>query len=104
MKDAVAITAVNFQRIILDGIVVLGVPGDTSLGPGQAWTAPRLEVSTPGPVHAGIDGEGVDLSPPLVFAIRPAALRVRISPRHPGASPSARLHPPGLAFPHRDQG
>ena len=27
------------------GIVVLGVPGGTSLRPGRAWTAPRLEVS-----------------------------------------------------------
>jgi hypothetical protein len=33
----------------------------------------------------------VDLSPPLRFAIRPAALRIRISLRHPGTSPSARL-------------
>jgi hypothetical protein len=41
----------------------------------------------------------VDLSPPLRFAIRPAALRVRISSRHPGASPSARLG--GLHRHHR---
>ena len=53
------------------GIVVLGVPGDTSLRPGQAWTAPCLEVSAPTAVHAGVDGEAVDLSPPLRFAIRP---------------------------------
>jgi hypothetical protein len=77
------------------GIVVLGVPGDAPLGPGQAGTAPRLEVSAPAAVHAGVDGEAVDLSPPLRFAIRPAALRVRISSRHPGASPSARLRLPG---------
>src|SRR5580704_6087462 len=77
------------------GIVVLGVPGDTSLRLGRAWTAPRLEVSAPVAVHAGVDGEAVDLSPPLRFAIRPAALRVRISSRHPGASPSARLRLPG---------
>jgi diacylglycerol kinase family enzyme len=83
------------------GIVVLGVPGDTSLRPGQAWTAPRLEVSAPAAVHAGVDGEAVDLSPPLRFAIRPAALRVRISSRHPGASPSARLHLPGPPPPPR---
>jgi diacylglycerol kinase family enzyme len=44
-----------------------------------------------GPVHAGVDGEAADLSPPLRFAIRPAALRVRISSRHPGASPSGLL-------------
>ena len=81
------------------GIIVLDAPGDSPLAPGRAWAAPRLEVSVPATVHAGVDGEAVDLSPPLRFAIRPAALRVRISPRHPGASPSARLplsgHPPG---------
>ena len=77
------------------GIVVLDAPGDSPHSPGQAWTAPRLEVNAPAPVHAGVDGEAVDLSPPLRFAIRPAALRVRISSRHPGASPSARLHLPG---------
>ena len=77
------------------GIIVLDAPGDSPLAPGRAWTAPKLEVSAPATVHAGIDGEAMDLSPPLRFAIRPAALRVRISPRHPGASPSARLPLPG---------
>jgi diacylglycerol kinase family enzyme len=48
-------------------------------------------VSAPAPLHAGVDGEAVDLTPPLTFVIRPAALRVRLSPSHPGASPSARL-------------
>ena len=81
------------------GIVVVDATGDSPLAPGRAWSAPRLEVSAQGPVHAGIDGEAVELSPPLAFAIRPAALRVRISPRHPGASPSARLHLPDHAFP-----
>ena len=83
------------------GIVVLGVPGGTSLRPGRAWTASHLEVSAPVAVHAGVDGEAVDLSPPLRFAIRPAALRVRISSRHPGASPSARLRLPGPPPPPR---
>jgi diacylglycerol kinase family enzyme len=77
------------------GIVVLDAPGDSSHPPGRAWTAPRLEVDAPAPVHAGVDGEAVDLDPPLQFASRPASLRVRISTRHPGASPSARLHLPG---------
>jgi len=76
------------------GIVVLDAPGDSPLPPGRPWSAPRLEVHAPAPVHAGIDGEAVDLDPPLRFASRPASLRVRISPRHPGASPSARLHLP----------
>ncbi len=42
-------------------------------------------------VPAGIDGEAVQLSPPLPFVIRPARLRVRISARHPGTSPAARF-------------
>jgi diacylglycerol kinase family enzyme len=75
------------------GIIVLDTPGDSPRVPGRAWSAPRLEVDAPAPVHAGVDGEAVDLEPPLRFASRPASLRVRISPRHPGASPSARLLP-----------
>jgi diacylglycerol kinase family enzyme len=77
------------------GIVVLDAPGDSPRPPGRAWSAPRLQVSAPALVHAGVDGEAADLDPPLRFASRPAALRVRISPRHPGASPSARLGRPG---------
>ena len=73
------------------GIIVLDAPSDRPQPPGRAWTAPHLEVSAPASVHAGIDGEAVDLTPPLRFAIKPAALRVRISLRHPGTSPSARL-------------
>jgi diacylglycerol kinase family enzyme len=49
--------------------------------PAHAWTAERLEVTAPAPVHAGIDGEAIDLVPPLEFAIRPGALRVRV-PSH----------------------
>jgi diacylglycerol kinase family enzyme len=48
-------------------------------------------VDGPAPVHAGIDGEAVDLRTPLDFEILPAALRVRISARHPGVSPSGLL-------------
>jgi diacylglycerol kinase family enzyme len=77
------------------GIIVLDAPGDSPRVPARAWSAARLEVNAPAPVHAGVDGEAVDLEPPLRFASRPASLRVRISARHPGASPSARLRPPG---------
>jgi diacylglycerol kinase family enzyme len=74
------------------GVVVLDPPGDAARGSGRAWTATGVEIDAPGPVHAGVDGEAVDLSPPLQFVIRPTALRVRISSRHPGVSPSGRLH------------
>ncbi len=68
-------------------------PGATPHPPGQAWSAPRLEVSALPPVHAGMDGEAIDLRPPLQFTIRPGALRVRISPRNKGMPPSAPLSP-----------
>ncbi len=63
------------------GIVVLGSP------PPHAWTDTRLEIGGLATVHAGIDGEAVDLTPPLRFAIRPGALRVRV-PRRPRRRPS----------------
>jgi diacylglycerol kinase family enzyme len=72
------------------GIVVLDRPR-AGQGPGRAWTATRLEVSIGAPVHAGIDGEAVEFTPPLEFVIWPSALRVRIARRHPGLSPSGRL-------------
>jgi diacylglycerol kinase family enzyme len=75
------------------GIIVLDAPGAAALPhpPGRAWSAPRLEVSSAlAPVHAGIDGEAVDLSPPLQFTIRPGALRVRIPSRRPGIAPPSR--------------
>ncbi|GAB3787599.1 diacylglycerol/lipid kinase family protein [Nocardioides ungokensis] len=73
------------------GVIALDAPGGGPHAPGRAWSAPHLEVLATAPVHAGTDGEAVDLDPPLHFAIRPKALRVRISSRHPGASPSAAL-------------
>jgi hypothetical protein len=73
------------------GVLMLDAPADRAHRPARAWTAAYLEVGAPATVHAGIDGEAADLSGPLRFAIRPASLRVRISRRHPGASPSARF-------------
>jgi diacylglycerol kinase family enzyme len=63
------------------GVVVLGTsPSGESAA--RSWTATRVEVTAAAPVHAGIDGEAVDLTPPLVFLIRPRALRVRIASHH----------------------
>jgi len=86
----VAATRPNLDGAQL-GILVLDAPGDGPNPPVRAWSAPALEIRASAPVHAGIDGEAVDLDPLLCFAIRPAALRVRISSRHPGVSPSGRL-------------
>jgi diacylglycerol kinase family enzyme len=66
------------------GVVVLDEPGSSG-APWRAWSATSLEVHSPGLVHAGIDGEAVDLSPPLEFEVVPAALRVRVSARHSGS-------------------
>jgi diacylglycerol kinase family enzyme len=62
------------------GIILLDTPRAGS-SPGRNWTATRLEVTASGPVAAGVDGEAVELVPPLRFAIRPRALRVRIPRR-----------------------
>jgi diacylglycerol kinase family enzyme len=72
------------------GIVVLDQPHPSADPPARAWTATHFGVDAAGSVHAGIDGEAVDLEAPLAFAIRPDALRVRISSHHPGVSPSGR--------------
>jgi len=84
------------------GIAVLGAPRGRGQGrrlpqrPWREWTAPTFDVDADGPVPAGIDGETVQLDPPLRFRIRPGVLRVRIAQRHPGASPSAGM-PEGFA-------
>jgi diacylglycerol kinase family enzyme len=72
------------------GVVVVDPPGTSPL-PARAWTATSVEVEGQTPVHAGVDGEAVDLGTPLVCEILPAALRVRISARHPGVSPAGLL-------------
>jgi diacylglycerol kinase family enzyme len=61
------------------GILVLYKPGDPRRGPGGGWTARSLRVTAAETVAAGVDGEAVRLTSPLHFAIRPRALRVRVS-------------------------
>jgi diacylglycerol kinase family enzyme len=66
------------------GVIVLDKPraGRSSE---RTWTATQLLVAGSAPVHAGVDGEAVDLTPPLRFGVRPGALRVRISRSHANA-------------------
>jgi diacylglycerol kinase family enzyme len=73
------------------GIVVLDRPRPRADPPARVWSATHLAVDATGPVHAGVDGEAVELDAPLSFVARPGALRVRISSRHPGVSPSGLL-------------
>jgi diacylglycerol kinase family enzyme len=81
------------------GIAVLETPGAEGgregRRPWRQWSAASFEVGSPAPVPAGVDGEALTLEPPLRFAVNPGALRVRLAPHHPGASPSAAL-PEGL--------
>ena len=75
------------------GITVFGA--GTAGGAGargvSQWSAEAFEVRSGGPLAAGIDGEALVLDAPLRFTVRPAVLRVRLAPQHPGASPSAAL-------------
>jgi len=63
------------------GVLVIDMPR-AGHSPARTWTTARLDVAAPARVNAGVDGEAVDLDPPLRFAIRPGALRVRVSSRH----------------------
>ncbi|MGO8723588.1 MAG: diacylglycerol/lipid kinase family protein [Acidimicrobiales bacterium] len=57
------------------------------------WTTTNLEVRGPSMLAAAVDGEARTSTAPLHFAVRPGALRVRVSLDQPGASP-AFLHAP----------
>jgi diacylglycerol kinase family enzyme len=75
------------------GIAVIGSQEDRGAASKrlEQWVAPSFEVGSDRTVAAGIDGEAVQLEPPLRFRTRPKALRALIAPQHPGASPSARM-------------
>ena len=79
------------------GVTLMGAP--TSPGGHRraltSWTTPEFVVESDGDAPLGVDGEALTMPTPLTFGIRPAALRVRIAPQHPGASPSA-AQPTGL--------
>jgi len=75
------------------GVVVLDRP-TTEPSLGGRWTATQLEVNGSAQIHAGIDGEAIDLDPPLLFAIRAGKLRVRISSGHASAWAQKHRSPP----------
>ncbi len=54
------------------------------------WSAKSFQVRAEHPVPAGIDGEALELPPPLQFRVLPEAVRVRIPTHAPGLSPAAR--------------
>jgi len=54
----------------------------------REWTTRQLVIEGPPESRAAVDGEARTWDPPLRFAIRPKALRVRIARKQPGASPA----------------
>jgi len=87
-------TRPRLDRAVL-GVTVLAPTASGAAGGARAklgmeqWITPTFEIASESSVAAGIDGEAMHLDAPLRFRIRPGALRVRIAPHHPGASPSA---------------
>jgi hypothetical protein len=82
------------------GIIVIDRPARGRRPAGRAWSSASLRVDAPDPVHAGIDGETAQLTAPLEFEIRTAALRIRVPRRSAGASARAR-RPPAAQAPRR---
>ncbi len=70
-------------------LVTLGTIGQhRRFGGVLQWSSIEFEVHASEPVAVGLDGEALLLTPPLVFASLPGALRVRV-PRHAtGISPA----------------
>jgi diacylglycerol kinase family enzyme len=68
--------------------------GRPELYPGyRTWSSPGFEVTSGGPIAVGLDGEALEMDPPLVFRSRPGVLRLRLPERAIGYSPAARaLH------------
>jgi diacylglycerol kinase family enzyme len=59
----------------------------------RTWNSPGFEVTSDGPIAVGLDGESLEMDPPLVFMSRPGVLRLRLPERAIGYSPAARaLH------------
>jgi diacylglycerol kinase family enzyme len=55
-----------------------------------SWATPVLEVTSSAPIAVGLDGESLEMDPPLVFSSRPGVLRLRLPLRAIGYSPAAR--------------
>ena len=54
------------------------------------WSTPTFEVSSGSPIDVGLDGETLEMDPPLVFSVRAQALNVRLPTGAIGYSPAAR--------------
>jgi len=57
------------------------------------WQSPRFHVGSGATIATGVDGEAVDMEPPIDFVIHPLALRVRTPRGVAGVSPAAKRPP-----------
>jgi diacylglycerol kinase family enzyme len=66
----------------LDGEVlgVLALAGPPPHGLTE-WSTPTFRVDSATPIALGVDGESVEMEPPLDFDVLPSALRIRTPPR-----------------------
>ena len=55
-----------------------------------SWATPVFEVASGAPIAVGLDGESLEMDPPLVFTSRPGVLRLRLPLQAIGYSPAAR--------------
>jgi diacylglycerol kinase family enzyme len=55
----------------------------------EQWTTPTFEVTSDGPIDVGLDGETMQMDPPLRLSIRPSPVRVRLPKTAIGYSPAA---------------
>ena len=58
-----------------------------------AWSTQAFTVDSTSPVAVGLDGESLEMEPPLVFSSRPRVLRIRLHAQAIGYSPAARSKP-----------
>jgi diacylglycerol kinase family enzyme len=71
------------------GVAVMGAPSPSGhRQPLQQWATPEFTIESDGEIPLGVDGEALTMASPVTLRIRPGALRVRIAPQHPGASPA----------------
>lgn len=71
-------------------VAVVHEPGLTGPVRVLRWQAPTFELDSAGPLAAGLDGEALELEPPVQFKILAGVLRVRMPVHAVGASPAGR--------------
>ena len=85
-----------FSLVVPDGVAATrAVAALTTATPALyegylSWATPVFEVTSASPIAVGLDGESLEMDPPLVFTSRPGVLRLRLPPQAIGYSPAAR--------------